>query len=494
MKKLYFLSLMLLTGACLNAQNIKELDVKTSYLEYPKIPVENIDFDNLVVEFAHSEVKMGAKSVAKSANLCKAKGASIKDAKALETFYYRIKYTSPEGVIKISNANGDMIYAKISETKGEGVDEFGKNECYFMEAILESAYKKMHAKNDSILKNEVYDAMYNRAQDFVNKSISFYYKPEEIEVHYVKTNKEFDYSELQMAANTAVEGYQLLNNNYNNQQGKDKLKEAIAVWEKTLAELDANNRKAKINKRVGGRLYKNIALAYAYLLDYDAAMDNIQSALKLYPSTSNNSTVIWEQLNSRFYKQKKSFDMNKDAEVVINSGEVKVINRGIGAYAAFKSDYKVFSGEEMKNQIADIKKTHAEGVASGKINPYEEKMVHSATQGYMLVLPSLTGMMTTLAEMKEAMKKLEEFPVEVCELTQLNQLTLKNNHIKTIPTDIKNLVNLKRLDMSKNQLAVLPVELGELKELNTLILKGNPLNDGELDKIQKLLPDCKIKF
>jgi Leucine-rich repeat (LRR) protein len=316
-----------------------------------------------------------------------------------------------------------------------------------------------------------------------------------VEVHYLKSNKEFDYSELQKAAEKAVEGYTALNKDAFNEAGKQKLQEAIELWKKEVATTDIQNRKARINKRSAGRLYKNIGLAYAYLRDYKSARENIKSALKLYPSMSNNSTVYWEQLGERFYHQQKYYEMNKDAEVVLDQPKVNVENRGIAGYNDVRSGYQAFLGNEMSDQIATAKKEREEAIASGEENPYKTQMVHSATQGYMLMIPNLSSAtLTSLADMKNAMKKLEEFPVEICELTQLNQLILKNNKIKTIPTDIGKLVNLTKLDLAKNQIASLPSELGELKKLKTLVLKGNPLTDGEVDKIQKLLPKCKIKI
>ncbi len=492
--------LLLLMGFCLlinsYGQGLKELKTESSYLVYPKVPIEKIDLETAKVEFAHGDILISdEKSVHKETNLCKAKGAKLKDAQAIETFYYKIKYTSPNAFVRIQNASGEVVYIKKTSEKYTDYDYFGKKECYFLEAILESAYKKMKDKNDSMLIANEESAMLKKAQDFVNESLSFYYQSQNIEVSYIKDNKEFQYPELQKAANKAIEGFNTLKNNYSNQAGKDKLMEAVQVWEKAVETKNINDRKSRINRRSAGRLYHNIALAYAYCQDFDKAILALNTGLAMYSGISNNFTVSCESLRSRLYDQKKYFDMNKNAEVKISDGSsnVTVVDLGTNAYPDFKSDYASFNRDDMSDKIAEAKKIQEEAIASGAVNKYQDKVLHSATQGYMLSLPTSMGA-TSLAEIQAAMKKLNEFPIEACDLTQLNQLILKNNHIKSIPTDIKKLVNLKRLDLSKNELTELPVELGELKELNTLVLKGNPLKSGEVDKIQKLLPDCKIKL
>ncbi len=477
-------------------QGIKELKTESSYLVYPKIPIEKIDIEKAKIEFAHGPVVVSDnKSVHKETNLCKAKGAKLKDAQAIDNYYYKIEYTSPDAFVRIKNEADEVVYMEKTSNKVSDYDYFGKNECYFLEAILESAYKKMKDSNDSMIVANEESAMYKKAQDFVKESLSFYYQDENIEVYYIKDSKEYQYPELEKAANTAVEGYTSLKNNYSAQEGKDKLLSAVQVWEKTVEEKDLNDKKARINRRIAGRLYHNIAIAYAYCQDFEKALVSINAGLAMYPGTSNNFTVLCESLRSRLYDQKKYFDMNKDAEVKISNGSesIQVVNLGNNAFDDFKNDYSAFNRNEMSDKIAEAKKIQEEAVASGQVNKYQDKVLHSATQGYMLALPSSMGA-TSLAEIQEAMKKLDEFPIEACDLVQLNQLILKNNRIKVVPADIKKLVNLKRLDLSKNELTQLPAELGELKELKTLLLKGNPLNSGEVEKIQKLLPDCDIKL
>ncbi len=495
MKNLLTIVLFACICALVSAQGIKEKKVESSYLVYPQIKLEGMDINNIKVEFAHGSIKItDEKTTLKETNLCKAKGASLKDSKVLENFYYKIKYHSPQGIIRIKGDDGEVKYVTQTTEAATSYDLFGKNECYFMEMILESAYKKQKASNDSMLTANVYKDLYEDAQKFAKQSLSFYYQPENIEVHYLKDSKEFQYPELTKAADLAVEGYALIKDNYNNQSGINKLKEAIAIWEKEAATINADDRKARINKRSGGRILKNIAMAYAYIGDYNAAIDHIDKALALYPSTSNNSTVEWEGLKVRFYDLQKNAELNKGLKVSTAQSEVKVINLGIEGYADLKADLGEQNTDNMFTQIEAAKEKYNEDVAAGKVNKYEANVMHSATQGYMLTLPSMTGNLTSLADMQAAMKKLEEFPIEVCDLVKLNQLTLKNNKIQTIPADIKKLVNLKRLDLSKNQIEVLPAELGELKSLKNLVLKGNPLKAGEVDKIQELLPDCKIKM
>lgn len=56
-----------------------------------------------------------------------------------------------------------------------------------------------------------------------------------------------------------------------------KLKEAVAIWEKDLTELDKTNKDARINKDVAAALYLNIAEASIWTKDFDKAYEALAS-------------------------------------------------------------------------------------------------------------------------------------------------------------------------------------------------------------------------
>ncbi|MBS2096636.1 leucine-rich repeat domain-containing protein [Carboxylicivirga linearis] len=462
------------------SQKIEDITVETSYLTYPRIPVKDINWSGITAEVAHNSISLGDKKVLKGTNLCKAKGASIKDAKAIENFYYNINYKTPAAILRVNDASGKVLFSKYTSNGDDSQVLFGKDECYFIEQILVDIWKKQEEGFTQDLATDEYKAVTTEAQNFIDQAVMFHYVPEQVEVFSPKTNKDHNYDSLLEVAQQAAKGYELLNNDYENAEGKALLEKSIAAWEKELEETNLNDRKSRINKKVAGTLRANMALAYAYLQKYDDAIVQSRKALNIYAGTTNNRTMKWEALNDRCREQNTYYLMNKDAEVDLSEHKVVVENKGMDAFDTFKSDYNTYASNQQGNELMAAKEAHDKAVDSGELNKYEGMITQSATQGYMLMYMSF--------------QKLGEFPVEVCDLTQLNYIYFKGQDIETIPTEIKKLQNLKKLDLSKNKITAIPDELGELKELKSLILKGNPLPQSELDKVAKLLPDCKVKF
>jgi len=473
---------LLLGLLCLSAtaQKIDEVKIETSYLTYPRIPVDGIDWTQIKAEVAHTDIKMGETTLHKGANLCKAKGASIKDAKVIENYYYEVKHKTPSAILRVTDNEGKVLFSKKTSEAGNSSTMFGKTDCYFLEAILVDVWKKKAEAYKEIVAKDEFKDVQLRAQNFVDNAVMFRYVTEEVEVFYPKTNKEHNYDALLDVANNAAEAYQLLNKDYSNADAKAKLKSAIDAWEKELEQTNLNDRKSRINKKVAATLRANMALAYAYMHQYDAAIVQVNKALNIYSGTSNNRTMKWEVLRDRCNEQNAYYLLNKDAEVDLAEHKVLVENRGLEAYDQFKTDYSAYNSKQQMDEYAAAKEAHDKAVESGEINKYEGMVSHTATQGYMLMYMSFN--------------KLGEFPVEVCELTQLNQIYFKNQNIESIPKEIGQLTQLKKLDLSKNKISSIPDEIGACQELKTLILKGNPLPESEINKLQKLLPDCKIKM
>lgn len=70
-------------------------------------------------------------------------------------------------------------------------------------------------------------------------------------------------------------------------------------------------------------------------------------------------------------------------------------------------------------------------------------------------------------------KNLTEIPIEIGQLSNLENLYLGENKLSAIPKEIGLLSNLKVLALEENNLASIPKELGKLSALEILDLRGN---------------------
>jgi Leucine-rich repeat (LRR) protein len=117
----------------------------------------------------------------------------------------------------------------------------------------------------------------------------------------------------------------------------------------------------------------------------------------------------------------------------------------------------------------------------GTSTKYEDRVQRTGFQGYLLIVNSMTD------------GKLDTLPKEICAISYLNELNISNNSLKYVPSDIARMKDLKRLHLDNNQLTSLPQEIATLQNLKVLNIKGNKIPKEEVDKLQKLMPRCKIK-
>ncbi|OJJ21510.1 hypothetical protein BKI52_13280 [marine bacterium AO1-C] len=76
----------------------------------------------------------------------------------------------------------------------------------------------------------------------------------------------------------------------------------------------------------------------------------------------------------------------------------------------------------------------------------------------------------------EIIASVDVFPVKICVLEQLKELTLRRNQITHIPAEIGLLNNLEMLEVSEHpQLTALPPEIGKLTKMIYLDVSENPI-------------------
>ncbi|MEY2963012.1 MAG: hypothetical protein RL754_273 [Bacteroidota bacterium] len=98
------------------------------------------------------------------------------------------------------------------------------------------------------------------------------------EINYVKDNKG-NYEDLENAMFDAKEGFSMLMSR--NDAAKEKLVSAINTWDAAISEIDVDDKKARINKKVAPDLFKNIILACAMIQNFDKADDYYSQSLRL---------------------------------------------------------------------------------------------------------------------------------------------------------------------------------------------------------------------
>lgn len=104
--------------------------------------------------------------------------------------------------------------------------------------------------------------------------------------------------------------------------------------------------------------------------------------------------------------------------------------------------------------------------------------------------PTHAQLINQISSLDLSKLKLQVLPREICNLTQLQQLSLARNQLKTLPVEIGQ-KSLQWFSLEDNQLTIVPVEICQLESLQQLSLDDNrltilPVEIGQLKNLQEL--------
>lgn len=125
----------------------------------------------------------------------------------------------------------------------------------------------------------------------------------------------------------------------------------------------------------------------------------------------------------------------------------------------------------------------------------QEAMVHpekvfrlNLSKAKLDTFPQEIFQMTNLMELDLSKNKIEEIPPQIGTLIHLEKFTMSNNKLVHLPKEIGQLTNLRFLGLNRNVIEDLPAEIGNLAQLETLELWDNELRDvpDEISRLQNL--------
>ena len=521
------------------SQKVKSKEIVTKYIDLPDLDVNAVNVAELNIEFAAAEVQVGQEKLKDTKYVCVPEGGGLKEAIEVDVYYYAIPYTSPASVLCATDPNGKVVFSKKISDPLKKVEKYGYQKCEFWQtSALKSKFSGSKSSIISKIKSKEGNALYKKAQTVLTGS---FYNPgkdvdgdgdldggfttyaaallpisieETFELHYAKGPKTLDYSDLDQAYELSAGAYKTISKKGPNAESNQQLKEALPLWEKALTETNLEDKKARINTKVAQAIHKNMSIANMFLYNNAEALKHAAKANELAGNFTNNTVAAWRKFIPTLKRRASAGEKNKDLiassdkliSAVEASKSVKLSVKKLGA-DQYQGLYNklVGSGRAVaKEEYEEAKNQEKEAIASGKLNPYQKYVGNNPTQGNTLFI---TAMVT----------KLTEFPDEICDLTELNMisityngvakisdkigqltelksLNLATNKIESVPASIGKLVKLEKLNLSKNPITTLPDEIGNLQNLQSLNLKGTKISAEDQTRIAGLLPNCKVKF
>lgn len=524
-KRLLSISLSLLTIATISGQNDRSKKVKTQYLSLPSYDVSKTDPSSIQIEFAMDDANFGTEKMKDTKSKCVPKGGGIKDIMEVTAYHYEIPYTMPESYIVAKSTKGQVIYAaKASESEASSI-RFGYDEkmkqssCENWQAnVLKKNYESNGASFKISEHKKYQDRIFNASYADAINNASLSYVSQEFEVFSAK-GKGFDYSELDAAFDKAMEAYESIDQNGYNEKAFAALKEAIVVWEKELATMDTDDKKARINTKIGKGLHENCARAYFHIMDFDNSKKHATAFINLFGNMSTTRSQNFEDVSTKIRLQSAAASKNEaiikdlaalNTKAKATKGDIAAKQLGSGDLSRLKADFNSLQSSNHMAVVEENKKEEVAAIASGELNPYQKYYLTSVAGGEGVIMSMPPSVLSGIPE-------LTEFPKEICEFTDAKQVMILKNKIASIPAEISKMTNLKKLDLSGNQLTSLPSEIGTLANLETLKLNNNPLEslpaelanctklktltlkgtmvpESEVKELQAKLPNCKIKM
>ncbi len=501
------------------AQKVKSKEVKTSYLSVPPYDISKTDPSTIIAEFAMGATSFGTEKLKDTKTMCVPKNGGIKDVIEVTTYYYEIPVSIPESYFVAKNPSGVIVYASEVSQPGKAVARFGFEKCeYWISDRMKKDWASKGAGFKSGEKRKHETEMSNKAMEEAKANVYLSFVDEAFKVYTAK-GKGFDYTGLEAALEKAQKAYANIAKSGPNQAAFGMLKECIELWEKDLADLDTEDKKARINKNIGKGLHENCARAYMYMYDIDKALEHGRDFKKLFGNMHTPRSDAFDALMLRMEMQKIAVEKNSSLMEDISAlnskakasskTSVKVAKLGSSDFARLKKEHLSFRRTQHAGVMDSRKKEEDAAIASGELNPYQ-KYVSPGVGGpaiMMTMAPSPLNGFPELSELPKEMcaiegltqiiimnNKVESVPAEIGGMASLNKLNLTGNNVKTLPAEIGQLSNLKTLKLGKNPIESLPKEIANCKNLKSLTLKGCKLNTAAQNELAAWLPNCKIKY
>lgn len=178
-------------------------------------------------------------------------------------YSYQVRYKHPL-VISISAPNGEVLYEKVIE----GSDSYTSRLTSEFESAAE-LHKYWKTNRNNFLNESdkgIVSRNFKKADEDINNILGKILQSLSIEV-YTAAGK-YDYSSYSEAYEKAMLGYKLLAYPESYDEALVNIKEAIAIWEVGVKEIDPSNKKAMINKKIGAGLEYNLLHAYLWINDF----------------------------------------------------------------------------------------------------------------------------------------------------------------------------------------------------------------------------------
>lgn len=174
----------------------------------------------------------------------------------------------------------------------------------------------------------------------------------------------------------------------------------------------------------------------------------------------------WQEQQRYYNESREMTGPNQRARTVAHQS--KGVTYGVPLDAAADNMNAGFPGSDT-NALGASRQTWAELDLSG--------------QGLRSLSPVLFSAYQFLQRLDLNANGLAVLPASIGQLKRLEYLDMSQNRLLELPEEIGMLTNLKHLVLFDNDLQTLPYEIGYLYKLEFLGIKGNPLEDGQANKI-----------
>ena len=124
----------------------------------------------------------------------------------------------------------------------------------------------------------------------------------------------------------------------------------------------------------------------------------------------------------------------------------------------------------------------------GEVQEIDLSYQGRSRSGFYKVLSPMQSLdLRVLCKLDLSHNQLSQLPTTIGSLLSLTHLFLNDNYLSSLqPRIIRRLVNLQELDLRNNKLNNFLLDITELSCLRRLSVQGNPLKDDETRKLMKL--------